>query len=50
MPQGNVRGISREMQILLGYELLPLTNIMGQVRGYHPTKTLDPNFVLPVLR
>jgi hypothetical protein len=42
--------MSREMQILLGYELLPPANIMGQVSGYHPSKTLDPEFVLPVLR
>jgi hypothetical protein len=45
-----VRKMSREMQILLGYELLPPANIMGQVSGYHPIKTLDPDFVLPILR
>jgi len=33
-----------------GYELLPPANIMGQVSGYHPIKTLDPDFVLPILR
>jgi hypothetical protein len=42
--------MSREMQILLGYELLRPAHIMGQVSGYHPSKTLDPEFVLPVLR
>jgi len=42
--------MSREMQILLGYELLPPANIMGQVSGYHPIKALDPDFVLPILR
>jgi ectoine hydroxylase-related dioxygenase (phytanoyl-CoA dioxygenase family) len=50
VPRETVRGMSREMQILLGYELLPPGNIMGQVSGYHPIKTLDPDFVLPVLR
>ena len=50
VPKEKVRGMSREMQILLGYELLPPGNIMGQVGGYHPIKTLDPDFVLPVLR
>lgn len=50
VPREKVRGMSREMQILLGYELLPPGNIMGQVSGYHPIKTLDPDFVLPVLR
>src|SRR5215470_12667130 len=50
VPREKVRGMSREMQILLGYELLPPANIMGQVSGYHPMKRLDPDFVLPVLR
>jgi hypothetical protein len=50
VPREKVRGMSREMQILLGYELLPPANIMGQVSGYHPIKTLDPDFVLPVMR
>jgi ectoine hydroxylase-related dioxygenase (phytanoyl-CoA dioxygenase family) len=50
VPREKVRGMSREMQILLGYELLPPANIMGQVSDYHPIKTLDPDFVLPVMR
>jgi ectoine hydroxylase-related dioxygenase (phytanoyl-CoA dioxygenase family) len=50
VPQETVRGMSREMQILLGYELLRPALIMGQVSGYHPAKTLDPEFVLPALR
>jgi hypothetical protein len=45
-----VHGMSRVMQILLGYEVLPPAKIMGQVSGYHPIKTLDPDFVLPVIR
>jgi ectoine hydroxylase-related dioxygenase (phytanoyl-CoA dioxygenase family) len=50
VPKETVRGMSREMQILLGYELLTAGSIMGQVGGYNPAKTLDPAFVLPVLR
>lgn len=50
VPKEKVRGMSREMQILLGYELRRPGDIMGQVGGYHPIKTLDPDFVLPVMR
>ena len=50
IPRERVREMSREMQILLGYELRRPGDIMGQVGGYHPIKTLDPAFVLPVLR
>jgi ectoine hydroxylase-related dioxygenase (phytanoyl-CoA dioxygenase family) len=50
VPKARVQGMSREMQILLGYELLTEKSIMGQVGGYNPAKTLDPDFVLPVLR
>lgn len=50
VPREKVRGMSREMQVLLNYELLPPAKIMGQVSGYHPIKTLDPDFILPVLR
>jgi ectoine hydroxylase-related dioxygenase (phytanoyl-CoA dioxygenase family) len=50
IPKERVRRMSREMQILLGYELRRPNDIMGQVGGYHPIKTLDPDFVLPVLR
>jgi len=50
VPKETVRAMSREMQILLGYELLTTGSIMGQVGGYNPAKTLDPEFVLPVLR
>jgi CubicO group peptidase (beta-lactamase class C family) len=39
--------MSRAMQILLGYELLRRANIMGQVSGYHPIKTLDPDSCRP---
>jgi ectoine hydroxylase-related dioxygenase (phytanoyl-CoA dioxygenase family) len=50
VPKEKVRGMSREVQILLGYELLTAGSIMGQVGGYNPAKTLDPAFVLPVDR
>lgn len=50
VPKEKVRGMSRDLQILLGYELLTTGSIMGQVGGYNPAKTLDPDFVLPVER
>ena len=50
IPKTRVRRMSREMQILLGYELRRPGDIMGQVGGYHPIKTLDPEFALPALR
>lgn len=50
IPKERVRRMSREMKILLGYELRRPGDIMGQVGGYHPIKTLDPDFVPPVLR
>ncbi len=50
IPKDRVRRMRREMQVLLGYELRRPGDIMGQVGGYHPVKTLDPDFVLPVLR
>ena len=50
VPKEKVRGMSRELQTLLGYELLTPGSIMGQVGGYNPAKTLDPTFVLPVDR
>jgi hypothetical protein len=50
VPKEKVRGMSRELQTLLGYELLQDKSIMGQVGGYNPAKVLDPEFVLPVLR
>ena len=50
VPKERVRGMSHELQSLLGYELRRPGDIMGQVGGYHPAKTLAPDFVLPVLR
>ena len=50
VPKERVAKMSRQLQILLGYELRRPGDIMGQVGGYHPAKTLDPDWVLPVLR
>jgi ectoine hydroxylase-related dioxygenase (phytanoyl-CoA dioxygenase family) len=50
VPKERVAKMRRELQILLGYELRRPGDIMGQVGGYHPAKTLDPDWVLPVLR
>jgi ectoine hydroxylase-related dioxygenase (phytanoyl-CoA dioxygenase family) len=50
VPKETVRQMSRELQALLGYELRRPKDIMGQVGGYHPAKTLDPAIVLPVMR
>ena len=50
VPKDRVAKMSRELQALLGYELRQPGDIMGQVGGYHPAKTLDPAWVLPVLR
>lgn len=50
VPKDRVAKMSRELQALLGYELRRPGDIMGQVGGYHPAKTLDPDWVLPVLR
>lgn len=50
VPKERAAAMSREMQILLGYELRRPGDIMGQVSGYHPSKVLDPDWVIPVLR
>ncbi|HEY4942229.1 MAG TPA: phytanoyl-CoA dioxygenase family protein [Rhizomicrobium sp.] len=50
VPKDRVASMSRTLQALLGYELRRPGDIMGQVGGYHPAKTLDPDWVLPVLR
>ena len=50
VPKDRVAQMSRELQALLGYQLRRPGDIMGQVGGYHPAKTLDPDWVLPVLR
>ena len=50
IPKERVAQMSPTLQALLGYELRRPGDIMGQVSGYHPAKTLDPAWVLPVLR
>lgn len=50
IPKDRVAQMSPTLQALLGYELRRPGDIMGQVSGYHPAKTLDPDWVLPVLR
>jgi ectoine hydroxylase-related dioxygenase (phytanoyl-CoA dioxygenase family) len=50
VPKETVRAMSPRLQALLGYELRRPGDIMGQVSGYHPGKTLDPDWVLPVQR
>src|SRR5262249_10931497 len=50
VPKERAARMSPTLQALLGYELRRPGDIMGQVSGYHPAKTLDPGWVLPVLR
>jgi ectoine hydroxylase-related dioxygenase (phytanoyl-CoA dioxygenase family) len=50
VPKDRVRRMRPELQVLLGYELRRPGDIMGQVSGYHPAKTLDADWVLPVMR
>ena len=50
VPKETVRQMSPELVGLLGYDLRRPGDIMGQVGGYHPSKTLNPAFVLPVER
>ena len=50
VPKDRVARMSPTLQGLLGYELRRPGDIMGQVSGYHPSRTLDPDWVLPVLR
>lgn len=48
VPRELVRDMSPKVQSLLGYSVLP--PFMGQVAGYHPIKTLDADYLPPVLR
>ena len=47
VPKDVVRGMSPRAQALLGYELWP--SFMGMVTGSHPKKSLDPDFVPPLV-
>ncbi|MFT4825593.1 MAG: ectoine hydroxylase-related dioxygenase (phytanoyl-CoA dioxygenase family) [Halioglobus sp.] len=48
IPPEQVAAMSPKVQSLLGYSIHP--PFMGQVTAYHPLKTLEPNFVAPVMR
>lgn len=48
VPREQVRGMSPELQSLLGYSIWP--SFMGQVTGSHPLKALEPGWVSPVER
>jgi ectoine hydroxylase-related dioxygenase (phytanoyl-CoA dioxygenase family) len=47
VPKEIVRQMSPRAQALLGYELWP--SFMGMVTGSHPAKSLDPDFVPPIV-
>jgi ectoine hydroxylase-related dioxygenase (phytanoyl-CoA dioxygenase family) len=47
VPKEIVRKMSPRAQALLGYELWP--QFMGMVTGSHPRKSLDPNWVPPIV-
>jgi len=48
VPREMVRDMSPELQTLLGYDIMP--PFMGQVTASHPRKTLEADYVPPVLR
>ena len=47
VPKEIVRGMSPRLQQLLGYDLGP--SFMGMVTASHPAKSLDPNWVPPIV-
>jgi len=47
VPKEVVRAMSPRAQALLGYELWP--SFMGMVTGSHPAKSLDPDWVAPIV-
>jgi len=47
VPKDVVRAMSPRAQALLGYELWP--SFMGMVTGSHPAKSLDPDWVPPIV-
>lgn len=48
VPRERVRGMSAELQSLLGYEIMP--PFMGQVTASHPRKSLDEGWTPPITR
>jgi ectoine hydroxylase-related dioxygenase (phytanoyl-CoA dioxygenase family) len=49
VPKDRVRRMSPELQRLLGYDIMP-PGFMGQVTASHPSKTLEEDWVAPVVR
>ncbi len=49
VPKDRVRRMSPDLQRLLGYDIMPPT-FMGQVTASHPLKTLDKDWIAPVVR
>jgi ectoine hydroxylase-related dioxygenase (phytanoyl-CoA dioxygenase family) len=47
VPKDVVRAMSPRARALLGYELWP--SFMGMVTGSHPAKSLDPDWVAPIV-
>jgi ectoine hydroxylase-related dioxygenase (phytanoyl-CoA dioxygenase family) len=47
IPKAMVRAMSPRLQTLLGYDIWP--SFMGMVSGSHPRKTLEPDWVPPVV-
>ena len=48
VPRERVAAMSRQMQTLLGYDIMP--PFMGQVTASHPAKSLAPDWIPPILR
>ena len=49
VPKDRVRRMSPELQRLLGYDIMPPT-FMGQVTASHPLKSLEEDWIAPVVR
>jgi ectoine hydroxylase-related dioxygenase (phytanoyl-CoA dioxygenase family) len=49
IPKDRVRRMAPELQCLLGYDIMPPT-FMGQVTASHPLKSLEEDWVAPVVR
>lgn len=48
VPRQRVAAMSRQMQTLLGYDIMP--PFMGMVTASHPRKSLAPDWIPPILR
>ena len=49
VPKDRVRRMSPELQRLLGYDIMP-PGFMGQVTASHPLKSLEEDWIAPVVR